>query len=229
MRCIEIFLKADSFRAHLKCECPCCRTRLMLDATHDQLASAAFAAVFVLKMWVHGLRYKADCSALLYPSSVSLPSLISQVNELAHVLSSECFAERYALTLRLMLANFRRKTAHCLRCPGRRASWARASLSARRGGGVSASGLQDQSLGFGDDGVGSTDLDGGLASLLTFPSLGGADGMDAWAFNQGGLDGFAWPTEFSPSNLPTWLQDGVSPLAATLLGMSADAGRTWAI
>jgi hypothetical protein len=57
MRCLEIFLKSANFRAHLKCEWRRDLTRRMRfqaddspDATHDQLVSVAFAAVFLLKM-----------------------------------------------------------------------------------------------------------------------------------------------------------------------------------
>jgi hypothetical protein len=56
------------------------------------------------------------------------------------------------------------------------------------------------------------DLDGGLQSLLGLPqaNVGGENGFENFA-EWGTLpsnDGFAWPTEFSPSNLPVWLQDG---------------------
>lgn len=57
-----------------------------------------------------------------------------------------------------------------------------------------------------------TDLDGGLQSLLSLPQMGdgGASGLEGMAdWGAAPLnDGFAWPNEFSPSNLPVWLQDG---------------------
>jgi hypothetical protein len=60
-----------------------------------------------------------------------------------------------------------------------------------------------------------TDLDGGLQSLLGLPQAGAGVGETGfenlnWAdWGTGPVnDGFAWPTEFSPSNLPVWLQDG---------------------
>jgi hypothetical protein len=60
------------------------------------------------------------------------------------------------------------------------------------------------------------ELDGGLQSLLSLPMgngnpdvLTGLEGL--WEGETGGFD---WPTEFSPSNLPVWLQDGVSWLFA---------------
>lgn len=116
--------------------------------------------------------------------------LIAQVSEVAHVLSAECFAERYALTLRLMLSNFRRKTGAMSTVPG----------TPRLMGNL------------GEDNLSAfqTDLDGGLQSLLSLPQMGeggGFEGMADWGTAPLN-DGFAWPTEFSPSNLPVWLQDG---------------------
>lgn len=108
---------------------------------------------------------------------------------MAHVLSAECFAERYALTLRLMLSNFRRKTGAMSTVPGTPRMTANPS----------------------DDTLSAfpTDLDGGLQSLLSLPQMGegGLEGMGDWSTAPLN-DGFAWPTEFSPSNLPVWLQDG---------------------
>lgn len=48
-RCLEIYLRSQNFRRHLKCE-PCQRIGLMVVATHEQLVSVAFAAIFLLKM-----------------------------------------------------------------------------------------------------------------------------------------------------------------------------------
>lgn len=114
---------------------------------------------------------------------MSLPKLIANVAELAHVLSAECFAERYALTLRLMLSNFRRKTGAVSTVPGTpRAAAPQQGTEGR------------------------TDFAGDLDNLLSLPQMGleGLEGM-------GEVDsGFEWPTEFSPSNLPVWLQDNVS-------------------
>lgn len=158
----------------------CLRPSLILsDATHDQLVSAAFAAVFLLKV------------AILYPSEVILPVLISQVSELAHVLSSECFAERYALTLRLMLANFRKKAGVLSTVPG-------------------TPRYNQQQPGQTLPTVPTSELDTGLQSLLALPQMGMGDtteGLGEWNLDIG-MDGFAWPTEFSPSALPVWLQDG---------------------
>lgn len=60
------------------------------------MVTAAFSGLFLLKI------------ANLFPGEVELPSIISQVEQLAQLLS-EVAAERYALTLRLMLASLRRK------------------------------------------------------------------------------------------------------------------------
>ncbi|KAI0000426.1 hypothetical protein BJV77DRAFT_1058039 [Russula vinacea] len=65
-------------------------------AVHDGLVTAAFSGLFLLKM------------ASLFPTELDLPGITSQVEQLAQLLS-EVAAERYALTLRVMLANLRRK------------------------------------------------------------------------------------------------------------------------
>lgn len=122
------------------------------------------------------------------------------MSELAHLLSAECFAERYALTLRLMLANFRRKTGALSTVPG----------TPRLSGQPTGAGTLPTQPGKGNGAVG--DFEGGLQSLLSLPQMGeGFDGMPDGNWNLGEeVEGFAWPTEFSPSNLPVWLQDGVS-------------------
>ncbi|WVQ85715.1 hypothetical protein IAT38_007881 [Cryptococcus sp. DSM 104549] len=221
-RCLEIFLLSDNFRRHLKY------------ATHDQLVSVAFAAVFLLKI------------AILYPTSLSIPLLISQVSQLAHLLSAECFAERYALTLRLMLSNFRRATGALSTVPGtpRLAAGGVHGLH-----GLSQLPMTPLNGAAGANGANGApggqhairDLEGGLQSLLSLPqmtghldgvggddSLGGAAsgdasgagaaGTGAGLWDMPGLEGFDWPIEFSPSALPVWLQDG----NATDLGLPQD-------
>lgn len=172
----------------------------MADATHDQLVSVAFAAVFLLKMWVvrHLSRPMLTSSAILYPNSCHLPTVVSQVSELTHLLSNECFAERYALTLRLMLSNFRKKTGVLSTMPG-----------TPRFTGTAGTG---DTLPINPSGTNGAlgELDGGLQSLLSLPQMdfGDSSGMADWGME--GMENFSWPTEFSPSNLPVWLQDGVS-------------------
>lgn len=63
---------------------------------HDSLVTAAFSGLFLLKM------------ANLFPAELDLAAIITQVEQLAQVLS-DVAAERYALTLRIMLASLRRK------------------------------------------------------------------------------------------------------------------------
>ncbi|KAG6874460.1 hypothetical protein C0995_010368 [Termitomyces sp. Mi166 len=84
--CLSIFLTSPEYRAALRY------------AVHDSLVTAAFSGLFLLKM------------ASIFPDDVDLPAIIGQVEQLAQLLS-EVAAERYALTLRIMLANLRRKLA----------------------------------------------------------------------------------------------------------------------
>lgn len=82
--CLSIFLCSQDYRAALRY------------AVHDSLVTAAFSGLFLLKM------------ANLFPGELDLTSITSQVEQLAQLLS-DVAAERYALTLRVMLANLRRK------------------------------------------------------------------------------------------------------------------------
>ncbi|KAF8738065.1 hypothetical protein AX14_012041 [Amanita brunnescens Koide BX004] len=82
--CLDIFLNSPEYRAALRY------------AVHDSLVTAAFSGLFLLKM------------ASLFPTELDLGAITSQVEQLAQLLS-EVAAERYALTLRIMLANLRRK------------------------------------------------------------------------------------------------------------------------
>jgi len=79
-RCLATFLHSPGYRY----------------AVHDSLVTAAFSGLFLLKI------------AHLFPSEVDIGAIIVQVEQLAMLLS-EVAAERYALTLRLVLANLRRK------------------------------------------------------------------------------------------------------------------------
>ncbi|KJA19930.1 hypothetical protein HYPSUDRAFT_143069 [Hypholoma sublateritium FD-334 SS-4] len=82
--CLAIFLNSQEYRAALRY------------AVHDSLVTAAFSGLFLLKM------------ANLFPTELDLGAIMVQVEQLAQLLS-EVAAERYALTLRIMLANLRRK------------------------------------------------------------------------------------------------------------------------
>jgi len=82
--CLSIFLNSSEYRAALRY------------AVHDSLVTAAFSALFLLKM------------ANLFPTELDTAAIAGQVEQLAQLLS-DVAAERYALTLRIMLANLRRK------------------------------------------------------------------------------------------------------------------------
>ncbi|KAJ7188263.1 hypothetical protein C8R46DRAFT_1054167 [Mycena filopes] len=82
--CLSIFLNSSEYRAALRY------------AVHDSLVTAAFSGLFLLKM------------ASLFPAELDLGAISGQVEQLAQLLS-DVAAERYALTLRIMLANLRRK------------------------------------------------------------------------------------------------------------------------
>ena len=82
--CLSNLLNSPIYRAALRY------------ATHDGLVPAAFSALFLLKM-VH-----------LFPGDLDLGSITVPVEQLAQLLS-DVAAERYALTIRIMLANIRRK------------------------------------------------------------------------------------------------------------------------
>jgi len=89
MNCLSIFLHSPSYRAALQY------------AVHDSLVTAAFSALFLLKM------------AHLFPTELDVSAISVQVEQLAQLLS-DVAAERYALTLRIMLANLRRKMGPAL-------------------------------------------------------------------------------------------------------------------
>ncbi|KIJ67756.1 hypothetical protein HYDPIDRAFT_37363 [Hydnomerulius pinastri MD-312] len=82
--CLSIFLNSTAYRAALRY------------AVHDSLVTLAFSGLFLLKM------------ANLFPAELDLTAITAQVEQLAQLLS-DVAAERYALTLRIMLANLRRK------------------------------------------------------------------------------------------------------------------------
>ncbi|KAH0827973.1 hypothetical protein J3R83DRAFT_3612 [Lanmaoa asiatica] len=102
--CLSIFLNSTAYRAALRY------------AVHDSLVTLAFSGLFLLKM------------ANLFPTELDLAAITSQVEQLAQLLSDvaaersalygyllfanaslTCGAPSYALTLRIMIANLRRK------------------------------------------------------------------------------------------------------------------------
>jgi hypothetical protein len=82
--CLSNLLNSPIYRAALRY------------AVHDGLVPAAFSALFLLKM------------AHLFPADCDLGSIAAQTEQLAQLLT-DVAAERYAVTLRIMLANIRRK------------------------------------------------------------------------------------------------------------------------
>ncbi|EJD03045.1 uncharacterized protein FOMMEDRAFT_20217 [Fomitiporia mediterranea MF3/22] len=147
--CLSIFLNSPSYRAALRY------------AVHDSLVTAAFSGLFLLKM------------ANLFPSDLDLAGIITQVEQLAQLLS-DVAAERYALTLRIMLANLRRKVGVLTAPP-----------------------------------LPSIPLPAGAENMLVSPSYIDPGAVPA-PMTMEEL-GFAWPSErgiFSPSAIPTWLQEG---------------------
>lgn len=82
--CLSVFLDSAEYRAALRY------------AVHDILIMLAFSGLFLLKV------------ASLFHSEVDLAAIIGQVEQLAQLLSGVA-AERYALPLRIMLTNLRRK------------------------------------------------------------------------------------------------------------------------
>ncbi|KAG9103475.1 hypothetical protein FRC06_010583 [Ceratobasidium sp. 370] len=155
--CLATFLNSPAYRAALRY------------AVHDSLVTAAFSGLFLLKV------------ANLFPGEVDLPGIAVQVDQLANLLS-EVAAERYALTLRVMLTNLRRKIG--MTTPGFQPGDAAAAAAAAAGAApIDVSGV----------GV----YDANLAGM-------GTNALDEMAF--------VWPADsmFSPSNIPLWLQEAVS-------------------
>ncbi|CAA7263161.1 unnamed protein product [Cyclocybe aegerita] len=83
--CLSIFLNSSEYRAALRY------------AVHDSLVTAAFSGLFLLKM------------ANLFPTELDLGAITTQVEHILSSLSDRYRSYRYALTLRIMLANLRRK------------------------------------------------------------------------------------------------------------------------
>ncbi|KAJ9127764.1 hypothetical protein QFC24_000047 [Naganishia onofrii] len=154
-------------------------------AVHETMVQCSFAAVFLLKI------------AILFPDVLPANVISLQVAELAHLLS-ECSAERYALTLRLMLRSFRRKMGENTHAPG----------TPRNG--------PANPMSFGGNGLAPmTSIHPvGMQSLLS-NGMGEGDNGDSNFMNAAELSAwmddlgpFNWPEDgFSPSNLPAWIMD----------------------
>ena len=169
--CLSNLLNSPTYRAALRY------------AVHDSLVTAAFSALFLLKM------------AHLFPADLDLASITEQVEQLAQLLS-DVAAERYAITLRVVLANLRRKIG----------------LSTDNGHGA-------KSVPNAADGP---SLSGGAAGrpppenslVATGPFQRAAPGTATSAPANGPFTveelGFNWPADWgsiSPSNLPVWIQE----------------------
>ncbi|KIM29878.1 hypothetical protein M408DRAFT_328654 [Serendipita vermifera MAFF 305830] len=162
--CLATFLNSPAYRAALRY------------AVHDSLVTCAFSGLFLLKI------------ANLFPGEVELPSIISQVEQLAQLLS-EVAAERYALTIRLMLANLRRKLGLGTSAP----TPAPGQILAQNQGEDGVNAL----MAVGPNGTGAGDT----------AMFGTADG----GFHMGMEEfGFTWPADngaFNPNSIPLWLQE----------------------
>jgi hypothetical protein len=179
--CLAVFLHSPAYRAAIRY------------AVHDVLVTAAFSGLFLLKM------------ANLFPGELDLAVIVDQVEQLAQVLS-DVSAERYALTLRVMLASLRRKLG--LAVSGG------PPMAPATGMPLPLDGL------FGD----LSTADGQPASMpFTMEELG----FPAWPAERGAL-------AFGPSNIPAWLgEQGLTDLGIPMNGSDgiflqmAGAGRGW--
>lgn len=159
-------------------------------AVHETMVQCSFAAVFLLKI------------AILFPTELPANVISLQVAELAHLLS-ECSAERYALTLRLMLRSFRRKMGESTMAPGTPRNGV-ANPMPFGGNGLSTMTPLNQA------GMQSL-LSNGVGDGAADNSIMNAAELSAWMDD---LGPFNWPEDgFSPSNLPPWIMDSVSILA----------------
>lgn len=162
--CLSNLLDSPTYRAALRY------------AVHDTLVMTAFSGLFLLKM------------ANLFPAELDLAAITIQVEQLAQLLS-DVAAERYALTLRIMLANLRRKV------------------------GLTATGvLPPQNAQMPTTGGGPSDVPGqlmpgggpGPAAFNIDPSIAGppppftVEELGPWAHDQ---------RMFNPQAIPLWLQE----------------------
>lgn len=169
--CLSNLLNSPTYRAALRY------------AVHDSLVTAAFSALFLLKM------------AHLFPADLDLGSITRQVEQLAQLLS-DVAAERYAITLRVVLANLRRKIG----------------LPTNSGHGAQPvpNPADDRSL---PGGAGGPPPDNLLVATGPFQTAAsgtaGGQGPTTGPFTVEEL-GFNWPADWgsiSPSSLPVWIQE----------------------
>jgi len=170
--CLSNLLNSPTYRAALRY------------AVHDSLAAAAFSALFLLKV------------AHLFPADLDLGSITVQVEQLAQLLS-DIAAERYTITLRVMLANLRRKIGSA---PNNNAHDAHPMPNAAGGpllpGGTAGGPPPENLL------VASGPFQ--TATPETVPPAPATGPFTAEEL------GFNWPAEWgsiSPSSLPVWIQE----------------------
>lgn len=122
--------------------------------------------------------------AHLFPTELDLPAITIQVEQLAQLLN-DVAAERYSVTLRIMLANLRRKMG---------------LSTAGRSTPIGPMSLQNN--------------DSMILSPSFVPEGGRTPITGAAPFTMEEL-GFAWPSDWgtiSPSAIPPWLQEQASQL-----------------
>ena len=181
--CLSNLLNSPIYRAALRY------------AIHDGLVPAAFSALFLLKM-VH-----------LFPGDLDLSSITVQVEQLVQLLS-EVAAERYAVTLRIMLAHLRRRIG--------------LAASNNAGGSHSVSNAPPLPSGSTAGGQPPVTLLGATGQFQqSTPGTAGAQASPVTSpFTVEEL-GFNWPADWgtiSPSSLPVWIQEQ----SLTDLGLPAD-------
>ncbi|KAL5631355.1 hypothetical protein ACGC1H_007019 [Rhizoctonia solani] len=150
--CLATFLGSPAYRAALRY------------AVHDSLVTAAFSGLFLLKV------------ANLFPGEVDLAGIVVQVDQLANLLS-EVAAERYALTLRVMLTNLRRKIGMT-------------TPALQPGDALDVSAVTSAASGVGFD-----------------PTSGSATGLTGMGILDDMAFSWPADSMFSPSNIPLWLQE----------------------
>ncbi|KAI0674849.1 hypothetical protein C8Q78DRAFT_504835 [Trametes maxima] len=159
--CLANLLDSHTYRAALRY------------AVHDSLVMAAFSGLFLLKM------------ANLFPAELDLGAITAQVEQLAQVLS-DVAAERYALTLRIMLANLRRKVGLGLVAPPQQQQQQLAGAGPGQGQGP------------GDAMMAGPPPPPFLDPSIVPPPPFTVEEVGAWANDQ---------RIFHPSSIPLWLQE----------------------